>query len=953
MSRIRLAIVAVAVLAAALGFALYAVPEATAEGTFLSAPGRNAVVVDDHRGLLYVTNDDSVLRYDYVRKTFLRPFVVGGTLVGMDISPDGQTLAVADAEWQGDADLGTNCVHLIDLDTGVDDVLEFALEPGEGGTWRTVFGADGSLFVSSRAAGASLLPLKRVDFESGEIEVLAWVAPDAALATSADRNVVGITCWTATGPWAYYTVSTGVLTTGGTSGHQNFDMAVNEDGTQFAFPVDRLRVFTASLVQTASLDPPLGACYGPASGTLWAAGNGTRFVTGYDSRNFGVVRVLDFEQPFTATTASVMGWTVIATSKDESVLAATSAGGARFVRLMPAIAGQVLSSNEAAPLSGAQVEVYRQKAGTWEREATVTAGINGTWSYPTTDTSPVRVRMSDPAGMHDPAWLGGSDVADAQDLTATVDPAPAVGTLALVKTGSLRGSVTDAETDAPLAGVEVRLWRSDVAVPTVLSAVTGAGGTYEFAAVPPGAYLMSFGQTGVAYDQVFSGGAYTVDRAAMVCVDGAGVHVEDCYLPRHLTVAELSPAAVASGGTARAGLGQPVTLVTRYTDAGLAGAPRDGMKVVLESSSDAVDWTEVPTTVTGVGGGNYQAAVSSGVNADVHYRFVAPDDEYVLGTASDEVLVTWRGLRYFEDTVASDDTVYPGEVTRVSTRLYRQDGLYVPGHTVVLESSVDGVHFVPTGIAASNGWSGSYTADLSFERTTWVRFVALGDGTWPWAASEPILIGASSSPGLFKSVTATPANAALRYQGSVLLTGELSQFSTAMNGRMQVQRSLDGITWSSVSASPVTFEIPSGGSPRVVATVTGITQRARYRFALVSAAGTAKPSASSAVDVIPGAWVSTPKLNKKARRNAKVTVTGVALPGVSGEPGVQLIIKRKSGKKWVRSSTLWVRPAPGATVYATKIKFKKAGTYRVYASMPATANHGASPTSGYRQIVVK
>jgi hypothetical protein len=73
----------------------------------VSREGLNDVVYDGKRGVLYLsTSDSGVLRYDPRAKTFGAPLPVGGTLLGMALSPDESTLVVAD-HWYQVADAST------------------------------------------------------------------------------------------------------------------------------------------------------------------------------------------------------------------------------------------------------------------------------------------------------------------------------------------------------------------------------------------------------------------------------------------------------------------------------------------------------------------------------------------------------------------------------------------------------------------------------------------------------------------------------------------------------------------------------------------------------------------------------------------------------------------------------------------------------------------------------
>ena len=75
-----------------------AMPATTTLGafTFLNVPDRRDYAFDSN-GLLYVsTGGGSILRYSTQSQSYLSPFVIGGSPNGIDLSPLGQTLAVAD-----------------------------------------------------------------------------------------------------------------------------------------------------------------------------------------------------------------------------------------------------------------------------------------------------------------------------------------------------------------------------------------------------------------------------------------------------------------------------------------------------------------------------------------------------------------------------------------------------------------------------------------------------------------------------------------------------------------------------------------------------------------------------------------------------------------------------------------------------------------------------------------
>ena len=86
--------------------------------TVLSIPVASArdMVFDPLRHLLYITSGSNVQRYDVTTNTLLSPIVVGGSLGGLDITPDDSALYIADGQTVGTqgfirkVDLTTNAV---------------------------------------------------------------------------------------------------------------------------------------------------------------------------------------------------------------------------------------------------------------------------------------------------------------------------------------------------------------------------------------------------------------------------------------------------------------------------------------------------------------------------------------------------------------------------------------------------------------------------------------------------------------------------------------------------------------------------------------------------------------------------------------------------------------------------------------------------------------------------
>src|ERR1044071_3561347 len=140
---------------------------AEAAGTFISAPSRVDMVYDSGRDTLYITSGASVLRYHLGTNSFLTPFNLGGNLAGLDLSPDGDTLVVADRT----RTQANTWVHVVDLRTGEAQKALFPRAFREGGTFSVAYGRDNRVLVTGTFEGSGWVPLRRLDPATG-----AWSA---------------------------------------------------------------------------------------------------------------------------------------------------------------------------------------------------------------------------------------------------------------------------------------------------------------------------------------------------------------------------------------------------------------------------------------------------------------------------------------------------------------------------------------------------------------------------------------------------------------------------------------------------------------------------------------------------------------------------------------------------------------------------------------------------------
>lgn len=310
---------------------------AKAAGTFISAPSRFDMVHDDARNLIYISSDGIVLRYDVATSSFLTPVSLGGSLGGMDISPDSQFLAVADRNSFG----SLIRVHKIELNTLQVSSFTATRVGEESGVWTVAYGADGSLLTSPY--GTNWLPFRKFDAVTGTTSVLAQILVGTMLSASGDGQTIAFAePFISDGPWGLYDLPTGdVVRRGGYdngTSRFNFEIATDRMGAQFAIPTyggtfiyDHLYNKVATLGVYAG-PQPVGVAYHPVERLAYFPWAESTNVRAYDMNSFSLVGTHDFEHNFAHTGNSAFGQGRIRLSRDGSLLMVSVTNGVRILR---------------------------------------------------------------------------------------------------------------------------------------------------------------------------------------------------------------------------------------------------------------------------------------------------------------------------------------------------------------------------------------------------------------------------------------------------------------------------------------------------------------------------------------------------------------------------------------------------------------------------------------------
>ncbi len=141
-------------------------PFAWGNNVFL--PDRRDHVYDSTRDLFYITTDlGTIERYDVHSRQFLSPLYVGNELRGLDITPDGKFLYVAEvitSDTEG-------FVYKIDLTTNEVATLSYTRDFGESGARDIAIGSGGKALFTTIYAGSGWTPLREIDLATDTISI--------------------------------------------------------------------------------------------------------------------------------------------------------------------------------------------------------------------------------------------------------------------------------------------------------------------------------------------------------------------------------------------------------------------------------------------------------------------------------------------------------------------------------------------------------------------------------------------------------------------------------------------------------------------------------------------------------------------------------------------------------------------------------------------------------------
>jgi hypothetical protein len=244
--------------------------------------GVGGYVHEGYRDVVYVSGGSEVKRFALGTKSFQSPYVLGGDLGELDVSPDGRWLVVADRSDQG----VNNRIYVVNLATGTASEVLLAKEAGEGALSGVAFGADGRVVLTS--AGQ----LRSYDPATGNVSRQAH-AGASLVSASADRQTLALLDLSnANGSLHRYEVAGGSISASSGAG-MGEDAGAARTGGQFARVNAGQATFYDGSLQTVlgSLGSgpgagPGGVAYHPQQDLVYVSWEGSTEVRAYSTTTF-------------------------------------------------------------------------------------------------------------------------------------------------------------------------------------------------------------------------------------------------------------------------------------------------------------------------------------------------------------------------------------------------------------------------------------------------------------------------------------------------------------------------------------------------------------------------------------------------------------------------------------------------------------------------------------------
>ncbi|MCU0631987.1 MAG: Ig-like domain repeat protein, partial [Methanolinea sp.] len=376
-------------------------------------------------------------------------------------------------------------------------------------------------------------------------------------------------------------------------------------------------------------------------------------------------------------------------------------------------------------------------------------------------------------------------------------------------------------------------------------------------------------------------------------------------------VFSLIPAAAAANAAVLSLSASP-TVVTSGEEVLLAGNLSDASTdalipmstITLQSSPDGVSWTGILSTISKTGQFKFTRLMRD--PGTYYFRVTFPGSRVYTAATSPPVIVTVKSPSGGKSSVLSifaapQILAQGGAVTLSGILAESPGGKGIPGRSIVLFSSSDGVSFSATGVVAT-GLNGKYSTSTPMNTPGRFFFKAVynGDSTYPGSESPVVAVEVTSLQQKATTLSLGASNSTLALGQTLNLTGILKETyggKRIPEALIAVQFSLDGGAWSMLGQKT------TNGNGEYLATHTP-SKAGTYQYRTTYAGNTTyAPSGSPSVAVNvtspsgPGASALTILVSPKTlAQGGTVTISGnlTAVKGGNGIPGRSIIVLSSS-----------------------------------------------------------
>lgn len=330
------------------------------DGTVALIPvaGARDHVYDLLRGVLYITTSaGKIERYQPATKQLLAPLTVGNSLYGIDITPDGRSLYVA----EGQRGATQSFIRKVDLATGTAVNLAY----GGTGAWDIAIASNGKALFDSFFEGSGWVGLNEINLSTDVIANRRSVRQNSNVSRGPDRSLFFVSeSNISSGPIFTYDANTDSFpTSAGTGGfHDSALASVNRNGTRIGFEfsggISIMNRTFGPIQNLSGVDG--GLAFDPVRDVLYAVNSSTDQLIAFDSNTWSERSRIPVGENVGASGA--MGSGVMTVSGDGLFVFLTTPSGVRLYQVAPTTTNLVTGTG-GGPGEGPRVRVFEAVSG--------------------------------------------------------------------------------------------------------------------------------------------------------------------------------------------------------------------------------------------------------------------------------------------------------------------------------------------------------------------------------------------------------------------------------------------------------------------------------------------------------------------------------------------------------------------------------------------------------------